>query len=207
MSDAGGSASRGTPEGEGKPLPSSPQTESPGPKSPLLTIADHIDGAIDKLCQAVLLTTGTVLMGALTANVIARYVLSTGGFDWAEEIPEQLFPWFIMAGVALAVQHLGHVAVEWLRFMLSPPAARLLLLGGHVLVLVAYILVTQQALIVADIVSIERSAVLQLSKTYGYWAIAAGSVLVCLSTIAGGLRVFVLGPEGLERSPRFEATS
>jgi TRAP-type transport system small permease protein len=53
-------------------------------------------------------------MGVLTANVIARYVLATGGFDWAEEVPEQVFPWFIMAGVALAVQHGGHIAVEWL---------------------------------------------------------------------------------------------
>ena len=80
----------------------------------MLKIADGIDGAIDKICQAVLLITGTILMGALTANVLARYVLATGGFDWAEEIPEQMFPWFIMAGVALAVQHLGHVAVEWI---------------------------------------------------------------------------------------------
>ena len=66
------------------------------------------------LCRGVLLVTGIALMGVLTANVIARYVLATGGFDWAEEVPEQVFPWFIMAGVALAVQHGGHIAVEWL---------------------------------------------------------------------------------------------
>jgi TRAP-type C4-dicarboxylate transport system permease small subunit len=73
-----------------------------------------VDRVVTLICQAVLLVTGTALMGVLTANVIARYVLATGGFVWAEELPEQLFPWFIMAGVALAVQHGGHVSVEWL---------------------------------------------------------------------------------------------
>ena len=86
------------------------------------------------LCQGVLLLTGTVLMVVLTANVVARYVLATGGFDWAEEVPQQVFPWFIMAGVALAVQHGGHVAVEWLLGKLGREGKRLVLLAGHALV-------------------------------------------------------------------------
>ena len=77
-------------------------------------------------------------LGVLTANVIARYVLATGGFDWAEEVPQQLFPWFIMAGVALAVQHGGHIAVEWLLGKLGRGGKRFVLLAGHVLVLFAY---------------------------------------------------------------------
>ena len=73
-------------------------------------------------------------MGVLTANVVARYVLATGGFDWAEEVPQQLFPWFIMAGVALAVQHGGHIAVEWLLGKLGREGKRVVLLAGHALV-------------------------------------------------------------------------
>ena len=121
-------------------------------------------------------------MGVLTANVIARYVLATGGFDWAEEVPEQVFPWFIMAGVALAVQHGGHVAVEWLLGKLGRGGNRIVLLAGQVLVIGAYAFLCWQALVVADIVAIERSPALGLPKTYGYWAIAAGCVLVALST-------------------------
>ena len=173
----------------------------------MLKIADGIDGAIDKVCQAVLLITGTILMGALTANVLARYVLATGGFDWAEEIPEQMFPWFIMAGVALAVQHLGHVAVEWLLGMVNSATARIVLLGGHALVIAAYVVLVVQSLTVADIVSIERSPALGLPKTYGYWAIAAGSALVALSTVAGTLRLYVLGLEGYFRPHKPEATA
>ena len=67
-------------------------------QSALLTAADAVDRAVALLCQGVLLLTGTAMMVVLTANVVARYVLATGGFDWAEEVPQQVFPWFIMAG-------------------------------------------------------------------------------------------------------------
>jgi TRAP-type C4-dicarboxylate transport system permease small subunit len=133
-------------------------------------------------------------MVALSANVIARYFLATGGFDWSEEIPEQLFPWFIMAGVALAVQRLGHVAVEWLYDVIRPSRLRMVLLLGHVIVIVTYGLVVVQALTVADIVSIERSPVLGLPKTYGYWSIAVGGAMIACSTFAGMIRLVVNGP-------------
>lgn len=189
MSDAPQSASRGAPAGEATPLP-----PSPAPRSFPVKGADAIDYSVRKICEIILLITGTVLMVALSANVIARYILATGGFDWSEEIPEQLFPWFIMAGVALAVQRLGHVAVEWLYDVLRPSRLRLVLLVGHVLVIVTYALTVDQALIVADIVSIERSPVLGLPKTYGYWSIAVGGAMIALSTFAGMIRLVVHGP-------------
>ena len=138
-------------------------------------------------------------MGVLTANVVARYVLATGGFDWAEEVPEQVFPWFIMAGVALAVQHGGHIAVEWLLGKLGRTGTRVVLLAGHVLVIAAYILLLWQALAVADIVSVERSPALGLPKTYGYWAVAVGCALLALSTLTVAIRLAVIGPEAMPR--------
>jgi TRAP-type C4-dicarboxylate transport system permease small subunit len=156
-----------------------------------------VDRGIALACQGVLLVAGTVLMGTLTANVVARYVLATGGFDWAEEVPEQLFPWFIMAGVALAVQGGGHIAVEWLLGKLGREGRRWLLVAGHALVVVAYLAMAWQALVVADIVSIELSPALRLPKTYGYWAIAAGCLLLGVSTITVGIRIALLGPEAM----------
>ena len=152
---------------------------------------------MELVCQAVLLVTGTVLLSVLTANVIARYVLATGGFDWAEEVPEQCFPWFIMAGVALAVQHGGHIAVEWLMGKLGRGGKRIVLLAGHALVVAAYLFLCWQSLVVADVVSIERSPALGLSKTYGYWAIAAGCALLALSTVTVAIRIALIGPEAM----------
>ena len=149
------------------------------------------------LCQGVLLLAGTVLMVVLTANVVARYVLATGGFDWAEEVPQQVFPWFIMAGVALAVQHGGHVAVEWLMGKVGREGKRVVLLAGHALVVLAYAVLCWQALVVADIVAIERSPALGLPGSYGYWAIAAGCVLLALCTLTNAVRLALIGPEAM----------
>jgi TRAP-type transport system small permease protein len=170
---------------------------APPPSSPLLIAAAKVDRGVALVCQGVLLVTGIALMGVLTANVIARYVLATGGFDWAEEVPEQLFPWFIMAGVALAVQHGGHIAVEWLMGKLDRGGKRIVLLIGHAVVVFAYLYLCWQALVVADIVSIERSPALGLPKTYGYWAIAAGSALLALSTLTVAIRIALIGPEAM----------
>lgn len=169
------------------------------PRSALLIAADRADLGVALLCRGVLLVTGVALMGVLTANVVARYVLATGGFDWAEEVPEQVFPWFIMAGVALAVQHGGHIAVEWLLGQLGRRGNRVVLLAGHALVIGAYAFLCWQALEVAAIVAIERSPALGLPKTYGYWAVATGCALLALSTLAVAIRLAVIGPEAMPR--------
>ena len=63
----------------------------------------------------------------------------------------------------------------------------------------AYAFLCWQALVVADIVAIERSPALGLPKSYGYWAIAAGCVLVALSTLVVAIRLAVIGPEAMPR--------
>ncbi|WPB86006.1 TRAP transporter small permease [Sediminicoccus rosea] len=162
-------------------------------------MAGTLDAAVRGLCQLVLVITGIALMVALGANVIARYIFDTGGFDWAQEVPERLFPWFIMAGVGLAVQTGGHVAVETALYLMPRRAAQALLLAGHALVIAAYVMLAQSSLEVAEIAAIERSPVLGLSGAHGYWAVASGCVLLVLGTATNMLRVALLGPEGLPR--------
>jgi TRAP-type C4-dicarboxylate transport system permease small subunit len=175
-----------------------PVTAAPaGRGRALLAAADVVDQGVALICKIVLLLTGVVLMGVLTANVIARYVLASGGFDWAEEVPEQLFPWFIMAGVALAVQHGGHIAVEWLLGRLGREGQRWVLVAGHVLVVLAYGVLFWQSLVVAEIVSIELSPALRLPRTNSYWAIAAGCLLLAVGTATNALRVALIGPEAM----------
>ncbi len=166
----------------------------------VLRVARTIDRVIAIGCEWVLLLTGTILTGVLTANVIARYVLDTGGFDWAEEVPEQIFPWFIMAGVALAVQRGGHIAVEWLLAHISRDTARTILVGGHILVAATYLFLSWKSLEVAQIVALELSPALRLPKSYGYCAIAVGCALLAISTVTVALRVALHGPGALPRA-------
>jgi TRAP-type C4-dicarboxylate transport system permease small subunit len=72
-------------------------------------------------------------------------------------------------------------------------------------VIVSYAVLCWEALSVADIVSIERSAVLGLPSSHSYYALALGCVAVILTTFALALRVAMLGPEAMP-SPDPEET-
>ena len=162
-----------------------------------LAVAGVLDRVVGFTCRAVILLTGIALLAILTANVVARYVLESGGFRFAQELPERLFPWFIMAGVALAVQKGGHMAVESVLSRLNRQGARILLLVGHAIIIASYAVLSWEAMGVADIVSIEKSPVLGLSSSYSYYALALGCIAVILTTFALALRVAVIGPEAM----------
>jgi TRAP-type C4-dicarboxylate transport system permease small subunit len=162
-----------------------------------LSVANIIDRSVGFVCQAMILLTGIALLAILTANVVARYVLESGGFRFAQELPERLFPWFIMAGVALAVQKGGHMAVESLLARLNRNGARIMLLVGFAIIIASYAILGWEAIGVADIVSIETSPVLGLSSSYSYYALALGCLGVILTTSALAIRVAKLGPEAM----------
>jgi TRAP-type transport system small permease protein len=165
--------------------------------SATLTVANIIDRAVGFSCRLVIQLTGIALLAILTANVVARYVLDSGGFRFAQELPERLFPWFIMAGVALAVQKGGHMAVETILARLSRNGARVLLLVGYAIIIASYAILAWEAFGVAEIVAIEKSPVLGLSSSYSYYALVLGCVAVILTTLALALRVAMLGPEAM----------
>lgn len=155
--------------------------------------ANGMDRLITHFCRFVVLATGLALTVILTANVAARYAFSAGGLDAAQELPERLFPWFIVAGVVLAAQAGGHMAVEWLFNTLGPRRGRWLILFGNAVIVVAYAVLFRQALVLADIAGIEKSPVLGLSGSHGYWAMALGFGLIAIVTICQSIRVAIEG--------------
>jgi TRAP-type transport system small permease protein len=160
-----------------------------------IAAANGIDRLITRFCRFVVLVTGLALTVILTANVAARYAFSAGGLDMAQELPERLFPWFIVAGVVLAAQAGGHMSVEWLFGKLGPRGGRWLILFGNAIIIVAYVVLFRQALVLADIAAIERSPVLGLSGSHGYWAMALGFALIAIVTISQSVRVMLAGTD------------
>jgi TRAP-type C4-dicarboxylate transport system permease small subunit len=160
-----------------------------------LAAANGLDRLITRLCRFVVLVTGIALTVILTGNVAARYVFASGGIDAAQELPERLFPWFIVAGIALAAQAGGHMSVDWLLDRLGPRGRRWLLLLANVIVIASYLVLCQQSLVVAEIAKLERSPVLNLPNSHGYWAIALGCLLLVLATACTSVRLALTGPE------------
>ncbi len=161
----------------------------------MLVAADWIDRAIGVVCRIVVLVTVVILLAVLGANVIGRYIFAHGGVEWVSEVPEQLFPWLIAAGIVLAVQHGAHIAVDILLQSLGRGGRRFLIVAIGVIVAAAYLVLLQVSLQVAEIAAIERSAILQLPRSVGYYAMASASALVALCSLTIALRVALLGPE------------
>jgi TRAP-type C4-dicarboxylate transport system permease small subunit len=170
---------------------------SGGVRAALLGLSERVDWLVARFCEAVVLLVGSALLGLLTANVLARYALDSGGFRFAQELPERLFPVFIMAGVALAVQKGGHMAVETVLAMLGRQGARILLLVGHAIVIVSYVILGREIFGLAEIMAIDRSPVLGLPSSYGYYTLGVGAVLIILTTLTLAIRVALIGPEAM----------
>jgi TRAP-type transport system small permease protein len=160
-----------------------------------LAAASGLDRLITMVCRFVVLVTGIALTVVMTSAVAARYVLASGGIDAAQELPERLFPWFIVAGVVLAAQGGGHMAVEWLLEKFDSTGKRWLLLFGNAIVILSYLVLFQQALEVAEIAKLELSPVLGLPGSHGYWAIALGCLLLALATLCSSVRIALTGWE------------
>jgi len=162
---------------------------------PIVAWVDAVDRWMGTVCRGVVLSTGAALLVSIGIGVVARYLISVGGVDWAEEVPKQLFAWFIMAGVVLAVQSGNHIAVDLIHQSLSKGALRILVVVTNVVVCLAYLYLTKVAMEVADLAAAERNPVLGTPGSLPFYALAAGSVLTALGSLSIAVRVWVLGAD------------
>jgi TRAP-type C4-dicarboxylate transport system permease small subunit len=176
-----------------RPLEPSGSEHRSRPPTGILAAADAADRAIGLLCRIVIVASGLTLTAVMTANVAARYTLASGGFRWAQELPMLIFPWFIVAGIALAAQGGAHMAVEWLYDKVNERGKATVFLVSHLCAAASFLVLAYQATIVAAIAGIEHSPILRLPNSIGYYALAIGAVLVAIVTLLAALRVAVLG--------------
>lgn len=154
---------------------------------------DGVDRLVGRICKFTVMTTGVVLLFAIIIGVIARYIIDVGGVDWAEELPKQIFPWFIMAGVVLALQTGNHIAVDLIYNYLNGPSKRVLVVTTNLFLCGAYAYLCLTALDVAEIAALERNPMLGTPNSLPFYALAIGSALTALSALVISVRVLLLG--------------
>jgi TRAP-type transport system small permease protein len=162
--------------------------------SPVLRALDNIDAAIMLMCKITIVVTGTALLLLLAASVISRYFFNFS-LIWVGEVPDQLFPWMITAGVALATVTNSHIAVDLLVKVFPDSLRRVVIYVVQILVLVTYAWLTKLALDVAAITALERSPVLHIPGSIGYYAFALGAALVAFSAVSQLTRFLITGQE------------
>lgn len=166
------------------------------PPTPMLRLADGLDRIVSILCRGIVLVTGLALLALLFGNVVARYTMG-GGFSFAQELPERIFPFFIMAGVALAAQHGGHMAVEMLPELLGRRVEQVVRIIAQSIVIIGHAVMVYVTIDVANISWIDMSPVLNMPASYSYYALAGGSAAVIVATTALVIRLFIIGPEAM----------
>ena len=171
-------------------------TDVPHPPSRLLRLMDGLDRIISFLTRTVLMIAGLALLGLLFTNVVARYALGSG-LPFAQELPERLFPFFIVAGIALGAQRGAHMAVEALPEMFDRRGKQAIYVLAQLCVIAGNAIVMVVAFQVGNMSWIDLSPVLGLPATYSYFALAGGAALVILATLAITVRLVRIGPEAL----------
>ena len=158
-----------------------------------LAVAAVSDRVLARLSQAIVFVTIATLLASLSVNVVLRYVLGGGGRSWLSELPEHLFPWMVAAGVVLAAVQGAHIAVDVLLQALNERAGRMLAVAIHLSIAIAYVVFGFVAVNVSEIVAIEYSALLQISRRWAYYALIFMAVGLVLASISMALRIGVHG--------------
>lgn len=140
-----------------------------------------VERAVVGMCRIALWISTAVIFVILAANTILRYATGAS-LQWANEVPELLFPWLVMAGVVLAAAHGAHITTTFLMDAVPAAVRRLVAVGTWLLVAGLYGTLAWATFSMLEIVHDERSPILQLPGSITYGCVMAGMVL--LATLA-----------------------
>jgi TRAP-type C4-dicarboxylate transport system permease small subunit len=153
-----------------------------------------MEKGIAAVCQLVLWITSIVIFLILTANTLLRY--STGAsLQWANEVPEMLFPWLVMAGVVLAALHGSHIATTFLMESLPARARRVLGVAGWLAVSGLYLALSKATYSLLEIVHDEKSPILQVPSSITYGCVMFAMLLLALLALQSAWRCFKYGTD------------
>lgn len=156
-------------------------------------VPGRIDRAITWLCQSVLWVATSVIFVILAANTVLRYATGTS-LQWANEVPELLFPWLVMAGVLLASQQGAHIATTFLVEALPAAARRVIAVIAWLVVAALYATLSLATWRMLEIVHDEKSPILQVPGSITYACVLLGMVLLALLALQSAWRAWHAQP-------------
>ena len=144
---------------------------------------------IAMLCQVLLWISTVVIFAILVVNTTLRYVSGTS-WQWANEVPELLFPWLVMAGVVLAALHGAHITTTFLMEKFSGPVRRWVGAFGWLVVSGLYATLSVATLRMLDIVHDEKSPILQIPGSVTYACVMGGMAMLSALALLSAWRTW-----------------
>ncbi len=148
-----------------------------------------LERAIVVTCSFVLWLTTVVIFLILTANTLLRYISGTS-LQWANEIPELLFPWLVMSGVVLAAEKGAHIATVFLVESVSPEAKRVIAMVSWTAVAALYVVLVRATWSMLEIVHDELTPILQIPTSVTYVCVLAGMLMLSLLALLSAWRAW-----------------
>jgi TRAP-type C4-dicarboxylate transport system permease small subunit len=148
-----------------------------------------LERVIVTVCSLVLWLTSTVTFVILTANTVLRYA-SGSSLQWANEMPELLFPWLVMAGVVLAAERGAHIATVFLVESVPPSVRRLIGVASWIAVAALYATLVRATYGMLEIVHDERSPILHVPGSVTYACVMGGMAMLALLALQSAWRAW-----------------
>jgi TRAP-type C4-dicarboxylate transport system permease small subunit len=148
-----------------------------------------LERAVVAVCSLVLWVSTVVIFVILAANTALRYLVGTS-LQWANEVPELLFPWLVMSGVVLAAEKGSHIATVFLVDAVSPAARRVINTVAWVAVALLYAVLVRATWGMLEIVHDERSPILQVPGSVTYVCVMLGMVLLSALALLAAWRAW-----------------
>ncbi len=150
---------------------------------------NFFERGIAVLCQVLLWISTVVIFVILVVNTIMRYA-SGASLQWANEVPELLFPWLVMAGVVLAAMHGAHITTTFLMAKFSGLLRRAVGTAGWLVVSSLYGTLSVSTFRMLEIVHDEKSPILQIPGSTTYACVMGGMTLLSALALISAWRTW-----------------
>lgn len=148
-----------------------------------------IERGVAGLCRLVLWLSTAVIFMILVANTVLRYATGSS-LQWANEVPELLFPWLVMAGVVLASLQGAHIATTFMMEAVAPRTRRIVATATWLVVAGLYGTLTVATWRMLDVVHDEKSPILQLPGSITYACVMGGMALLAVLALQSAWRAW-----------------
>jgi TRAP-type C4-dicarboxylate transport system permease small subunit len=148
-----------------------------------------LERAIVSVCSLVLWLTTSVIFVILCANTVLRYV-SGSSLQWANELPELLFPWLVMSGIVLAAEKGAHIATVFLVEAVPHRVRRVISISGWLVVTALYGTLAYATYAMLEIVHDEKSPILQVPGSVTYGCVMGGMAMLALLALQSAWRAW-----------------
>jgi TRAP-type transport system small permease protein len=162
----------------------------------------RLERLISAVCMVILWVTTCLIFFILVANTLLRYSMGSS-LQWANELPELLFPWLVVSGVVLAAVRGNHIATTFLMDSLSASSRRVVGVLVWLVVAAMYATLSLATYRMLEIVADERSPILHVPGSVTYGCMLGGMLMLGVMALQSAWQIFrreSLFPNGMDES-------